>query len=78
MKKAGLDVGGFEEDLGLLVSERDSGKKQQQDAQATKQQQAPLLPVMRGKQGERVILITPENPAFDPTENNGQPYYEAE
>jgi hypothetical protein len=78
MKKAGLDVGGFEEDLGLLVSERDSGQKQQQDAQAAKQQQAPLLPVMRGKQGERVVLITPENPAFDPTENNGQPYYEAE
>jgi hypothetical protein len=78
MKKAGLDVGGFEEDLGLLVSERDSGQKQQQDTQAAKQQQAPLLPVMRGRQGERVVLITPENPAFDPTENNGQPYYEAE
>ena len=78
MKKAGLDVGGFEEDLGRLVTERDSGQKQQQDAQAAKQQQAPLLPVMRGKQGERVVLITPENPAFDPTENNGQPYYEAE
>lgn len=78
MKKAGLDVGGFEEDLGRLVTERDSGQKQQQDTQAAKQQQAPLLPVMRGKQGERVVLITPENPAFDPTENNGQPYYEAE
>lgn len=77
MKKAGLDVGGFEEDLGRLVTERDSGQKQQQDTQAAKQQ-APLLPVMRGKQGERVVLITPENPAFDPTENNGQPYYEAE
>lgn len=78
MKKAGLDVGGFEEDLGRLVTERDSGQKQQQDAQAAKQQQAPLLPVMRGKQGERVVLVTPENPAFDPTENNGRPYYEAE
>ena len=78
MKKAGLDVGGFEEDLGRLVTERDSEQKQQQDTQAAKQQQAPLLPVMRGKQGERVVLITPENPAFDPTENNGQPYYEAE
>lgn len=78
MKKAGLDVGGFEEDYNRLVQERDAGKQQVEQTQAAKQQQAPLLPVMRGKQGERVILITPENPAFDPTENNGQPYYEAE
>lgn len=78
MKKAGLDIAGFEEDYNRLVQERDAGKQQVEQAQAAKQQQAPLLPVMRGKQGERVILITPENPAFDPTENNGQPYYEAE
>lgn len=78
MKKAGLDVGGFEEDYNRLVQERDAGKQQVEQTQAAKQQQAPLLPVMRGKQGERVVLITPENPAFDPTENNGQPYYEAE
>lgn len=78
MKKAGLDVGGFEEDYSRLVQERDTSKQQAEQAQAAKQQQAPLLPVMRGKQGERVVLMTPENPAFDPTENNGQPYYEAE
>ncbi len=80
MRKAGMDVGGFEEDYNRLVQERDAKRQQAQDAkaQAAKQQQAPLLPVMRGKQGERVVLITPENPAFDPTENNGQPYYEAE
>lgn len=83
MKKAGLDVAGFEEDYNRLIQERNAGKQQTQESQAAKQQ-APLLPVMRGKQGERVILITPEsrdkngNPIFDPTENNGQPYYEAE
>lgn len=80
MRKAGMDVSGFDEDYSRLVQQREARIQQAQNAkaQAAKRQQAPLLPVMRGKQGERVVLITPENPAFDPTENNGQPYYEAE
>ena len=80
MRKAGMDVSGFDEDYNRLAQAREAKMQQAQNAkaQAAKQQQAPLLPVMRGKQGERVVLMTPENPAFDPTENNGQPYYEAE
>jgi hypothetical protein len=74
MRKAGMDVSGFEEDYGRLVQEREAKKQaaqQQQAQQQAPQQQAPLPGVIGG-----YMLKTPKDPDFDPNENNGNPYYE--
>jgi hypothetical protein len=74
MRKAGMDVSGFEEDYGRLVQEREAKKQaaqQQQTQQQAPQQQAPLPGVIGG-----YMLKTPKDPDFDPNENNGNPYYE--
>lgn len=74
MKKAGLDVAGFEEDYNRLIQERDSGGQAAQGQQQPAQQQAaqPQLPAAFGG----YVLKKPGDPDFDPAENNGQPYYE--
>jgi hypothetical protein len=74
MRKAGMDVRGFEEDYSRLVQEREAKKQaaqQQQAQQQAPQQQAPLPGVIGG-----YMLKTPKDPDFDPNENNGNPYYE--
>jgi hypothetical protein len=74
MRKAGMDVRGFEEDYSRLVQEREAKKQaaqQQQTQQQAPQQQAPLPGVIGG-----YMLKTPKDPDFDPNENNGNPYYE--
>lgn len=75
MRKAGMDVSGFEEDYQRLMQEREAKKQaaqqQSQQAQQQSQPQAPLPGVVGG-----YILKTPRDPDFDPNENNGNPYYE--
>jgi hypothetical protein len=75
MRKAGMDVSGFEEDYSRLMQEREAkeqaAQQQQAQQQAQQQQQAPLPGAIGG-----YILKTPRDPDFDPNENNGNPYYE--
>lgn len=74
MRKAGMDVAGFEQDYNRLIQEREARKQAEQNPQQPAQQQAaqPQLPAAFGG----YALKKPGDPDFDPAENNGQPYYE--
>lgn len=73
MRKAGMDVTGFEQDYNRLVEERNArmqGAQGQQ--QPARQAPQPQLPAAFGG----YVLKRPGDQDFDPAENNGQPYYE--
>ena len=74
MRKAGMDVAGFEEDYSRLIQEREARKQAAANPEQAAAQPAPeaQLPAAFGG----YVLKQPGAPDFDPAENNGQPYYE--
>lgn len=74
MRKAGMDVTGFEEDYNRIVQEREARKQAAANPEQAAAQPAPeaQLPAAFGG----YVLKQPGAPDFDPAENNGQPYYE--
>jgi hypothetical protein len=76
MRKAGMDVRGFEEDYGRLVQEREAKKQAAQQQQAQQQTQIPPLDMLLPVLPDGSVLKKPGDPDFDPTEDNGNPYYE--
>jgi len=76
MRKAGMDVRGFEEDYSRLVQEREAKKQAAQQQQTQQQTQIPPLDMLLPVLPDGSVLKKPGDPDFDPTEDNGNPYYE--